>query len=85
MGRRWGFDQLISLEAFNGPSNGYLVDDCCVFGVKVVVHERSGKGECFSMVKQPRNKPIVFKVENFSKLDDKCCHSDVYTVEGFEW
>ncbi|GAY34876.1 hypothetical protein CUMW_013770 [Citrus unshiu] len=30
----WGFDQFIPLEAFNDASNGYLVDDTCVFGAE---------------------------------------------------
>lgn len=33
----WGFDQFIPLEAFNDASNGYLVDDTCVFVAEVLI------------------------------------------------
>ena len=46
----WGFDKFIPLEAFNDASNGYFVDDTCVFGAEVFVKERNIiKGECLSM------------------------------------
>ncbi|KAF2294675.1 hypothetical protein GH714_014854 [Hevea brasiliensis] len=39
----WGFDKLVSLSAFNDASNGYLVDDCCIFGAEIFVIERTTK------------------------------------------
>jgi hypothetical protein len=39
----WGFNKFLPLDSFNCHCNGYLVNDCCVFGVEVFVHERSGK------------------------------------------
>lgn len=30
----WGFDKFLPLETFNDATNGYLVDDCCVFGAQ---------------------------------------------------
>ncbi|XP_022146379.1 ubiquitin carboxyl-terminal hydrolase 12-like [Momordica charantia] len=38
----WGFEKLISLDTFNDSSNGFLVDDCCAFGVDVVVMKLEG-------------------------------------------
>ena len=68
----WGFDQFIPLKAFNDASNGYLVDDTCVVGAEVFVcRERStGEGETLSMIKDAIMYKHVWKVENFSKLDD---------------
>ncbi|EOX96392.1 TRAF-like family protein [Theobroma cacao] len=45
MKTEWGFDQLLFLESFNDPSNGYLVDDSCVFGAEVFVTEQTRKLE----------------------------------------
>ncbi|XP_059654607.1 ubiquitin C-terminal hydrolase 12-like [Cornus florida] len=52
MKTEWGFDQFLSLDAFNNRSNGYLVNDCCVFGAEVFVIKYAGKGECLSMKKE---------------------------------
>ncbi|XP_022146377.1 uncharacterized protein LOC111015606 [Momordica charantia] len=41
----WGFEKLISLDNFSNPSNGFLVDDCCAFGVDIIVMKCDGKGE----------------------------------------
>ncbi|KAF2294679.1 hypothetical protein GH714_014993 [Hevea brasiliensis] len=52
---KWGFDKLVSLNAFNEASNGYLVDDCCILGAEIFVIERTGKeekGKCLSMFLQ---------------------------------
>ncbi|KAG5608559.1 hypothetical protein H5410_019840 [Solanum commersonii] len=42
----WGFSKCISHKTFNDPSNGYLVDDKCIFGVDVYVIKNQGIGEC---------------------------------------
>lgn len=34
--REWGFSRLISLDTFKEASNGYLVDDSCIFGAEVL-------------------------------------------------
>ena len=48
-----GFAQLLSLDEFNDPSNGFLVKDCCVFGVEVLVIQPSiGSEETITMVKE---------------------------------
>ncbi|KAH9685454.1 TRAF-like family protein [Citrus sinensis] len=33
----WGFGKFLDLATFNEPSNGYLVDESCVFGAEVYV------------------------------------------------
>ncbi|XAR52942.1 hypothetical protein NMG60_11021283, partial [Bertholletia excelsa] len=38
----WGFDKLLSLDQLD-ESNGYLFDDCCVFGAEVFVTNFTGK------------------------------------------
>ncbi|KAL0541695.1 hypothetical protein IC582_021750 [Cucumis melo] len=35
--REWGIEKLLPLNTFSDASNGFLVDDCCVFGVDIFV------------------------------------------------
>ncbi|MCD7466714.1 hypothetical protein HAX54_003677 [Datura stramonium] len=45
---KWGFSKCISHASFKDPSNGYLVNDKCIFGVDVYVIKNQGIGECSS-------------------------------------
>ncbi|KDO53171.1 hypothetical protein CISIN_1g036526mg, partial [Citrus sinensis] len=82
----WGFDQFIPLEAFNDASNGYPVDDTCVFGAEVFVKERNIiEGECLSMAKITSGCKFVWMVENFSKLDERRQESQVFCAGEHKW
>ncbi|GAY34878.1 hypothetical protein CUMW_013770, partial [Citrus unshiu] len=82
----WGFDQFIPLEAFNDASNGYLVDDTCVFGAEVFVKERNIiKGECLSMANITSSCKFVWMGENFSKLDERRQESQVFSAGEHKW
>ncbi|XP_022146382.1 uncharacterized protein LOC111015610 [Momordica charantia] len=70
MKKEWGFEKLVSLETFNDSSNGFLVDDCCAFGVDIFVMKCDGKGEALSLIKQPKNNKYTWKTNNFSQLDE---------------
>lgn len=86
MKTEWGFPQLVSLESFHDTSNGYLVGDCCIFGAEVFLMERNCKWECLSMIRVPEdNNTIIFKMENFSKLDKKYYESGVHTIGDSKW
>ncbi|XVF79800.1 hypothetical protein PTKIN_Ptkin15bG0018700 [Pterospermum kingtungense] len=85
MKTEWGFDQLLPLECFNDTSNGYLVDDSCVFGAEVFVIEQKFNWECLSLINEPDGNPISFKLENFSKLGEKYYESPSQSVAGFKW
>ncbi|KDP35771.1 hypothetical protein JCGZ_10728 [Jatropha curcas] len=67
--REWGLDQFVSLDAFYDASNGYLVDDGCIFGAEILVIECTGKskGECLSIVKEIA-KNFQIKTWNFMNL-----------------
>ena len=86
MKRRWGFPQLLALGTFKDPSNGYLVDDSCVFGAEIFVIKHSGKWESLSMIKSPHTSKSTFtwKIENFSKID-QYSYSKAFTVGQREW
>ncbi|EYU25564.1 hypothetical protein MIMGU_mgv1a023089mg, partial [Erythranthe guttata] len=45
----WGLSKFISNEILSDLSNGYLVNDTCVFGAEVFVIERQAAVECLSL------------------------------------
>ncbi|KAG2720064.1 hypothetical protein I3760_02G018500 [Carya illinoinensis] len=82
----WGFAQLLSLDLLDDPSNGYIVDDMCVFGVEVFVLKLTGMGECLSMVKEyPTSHHFNWKIDKFDPVKDYSYHSHVFLVEGRKW
>ncbi|KAK0608418.1 hypothetical protein LWI29_030382 [Acer saccharum] len=82
-----GFDHFVPLKAFNDASNGYLVEDKCVFGTEVfVTKERSRvKAECLSMIKDTSSVKYVWKIENYSKLNAAYYDSEVFSAGGHKW
>jgi hypothetical protein len=81
----WGFNKFLSLDSFNCHCNGYLVNDCCVFGAEVFVHERSGKQEFLSLIKDPPNGVMTWKLENFSALNKAAYYSQVFAIGDLKW
>ncbi|KAB5516041.1 hypothetical protein DKX38_026689 [Salix brachista] len=59
---KWGLPQMLSLSIFNNASNGYLIGDSCVFGVEVFVIKNEGKGEHFSMIKDPSDGTFTWEL-----------------------
>ncbi|KAM5568460.1 hypothetical protein ABKV19_016161 [Rosa sericea] len=82
-----GFDKLIRLKEFTDISNGYLIDDKCVFGAEVFVckERKTGRAECISRIKSPYMYKHVWKLENFSKLNAQFYHSKPFSAEGLNW
>ncbi|XP_062164157.1 BTB/POZ and MATH domain-containing protein 5-like isoform X1 [Alnus glutinosa] len=81
----WGFAQLLSHDTLNDPSNGYLLDDTCVFGVEVFVIKATGKGETLSMINQPQHNYFTWRIDNYSNLKGEAYFSEHFTVEGRRW
>ncbi|WCJ18795.1 TRAF-like family protein [Euphorbia peplus] len=77
-----GFDKLLPLAEFNDPSNGYLVDDCCVFGVEVNLFRNTVKGNELSFAKDPPNGTFTWKIQNFSRLENPLYYSEVFNAGG---
>lgn len=80
-----GFDQLLPLTLFNDESKGYLIDDCCIFGVEIFVIKHTSKGECLSLMKQPVHSTFTWSIQNFSSLDRESCKSQVFATGGHKW
>ncbi|WCJ32908.1 TRAF-like family protein [Euphorbia peplus] len=85
MKQEWGFDQLIPLNVFNDASNGYLINDSCVFGAEVFVLEGCCKFECASAVKELGDNSYTWKFENFAELEEETYFSDVFVIGGHRW
>ncbi|KAI4372691.1 hypothetical protein MLD38_010891 [Melastoma candidum] len=83
--RDWGFSLMISLETFKEPSNGFLVDDSCIFGTEVFVIKPTGKWESLTMIKQPTLNNFTWKINRLSKLTDSFLFSDAFTVGESSW
>ena len=81
----WGFHKFLSLECFNDLSQGYLFNDCCVFGAELFVHERNAKREILTMIKGPINRTMDWKIENFSSLDKVTYYSRIFQVGDVKW
>ncbi|KAI9195371.1 hypothetical protein LWI28_014243 [Acer negundo] len=82
-----GFDHFVPLKTFNDASNGYLVDDKCVFGTEVFVTKERGrvKAECLSLIKDTCSVKYVWKIENFSKLNESYYYSEAFSAGGHTW
>ena len=76
---------MLPLSIFNNASNGYLIGDSCVFGAEVFVIKSEGKGERFSMIKDPSDGTFTWEVQYFSGLTGEFYYSKVYLAGGHEW
>jgi len=67
----WGIAKFFDKDTFYDSSNGYLMDDTCVFGVEVFVVKSTNKGDCLSIFPGPITCSYSWKFSNFSsaKLD----------------
>ncbi|KAL3627651.1 hypothetical protein CASFOL_029014 [Castilleja foliolosa] len=85
LNQEWGFSKFISKKDLIDPSNGYIVDDKCVFGAEVFVNENKAVTECmfFKCVDKDPYKQ-KFKISNFSTLKGEI-HSEKFTFGGREW
>ncbi|KDP47131.1 hypothetical protein JCGZ_22127 [Jatropha curcas] len=84
MKTEWGFDQFMSRDAFHDASNGYLIDDCCVFGAEVYIMEKcTCKGECMSIVKELANNTFTWIVQSWQSKESH--RSEVFDIGGYKW
>ena len=82
-----GFYKLISIKDFTDASNGYIVDDTCVYGAEVFVckERRRGKGECLRKIgTASAYRHVIWKIDNFSNLGSALCSSDTFDAGGYK-
>ncbi|KAL3641547.1 hypothetical protein CASFOL_012362 [Castilleja foliolosa] len=83
--QEWGFMKFISMKDLTDPSNGYIVNDKCVFGAEVFVNENKAVIECMSLKSvDTYSYKQEFKVTNFSSLKEKWI-SEEFTAGGHKW
>ncbi|MCD7459412.1 hypothetical protein HAX54_040869 [Datura stramonium] len=80
----WGLSKFLSHETFENASNGYLVEDKCVFGAEIFVVQSRAIGECLSLVKSNGSFKREWKICNFPNLDEDWV-SEEFNVEGHKW
>ncbi|KAL1825773.1 hypothetical protein ACET3Z_012551 [Daucus carota] len=82
----WGLDKFISLEDFEEPTNGYLVNDISFFGVELFICEGLPLGECHSISKVANiSGKHKWVVTQFSGLKELLHYSDEFVIGGFKW
>ncbi|KAL8048897.1 hypothetical protein ABFX02_07G096900 [Erythranthe guttata] len=88
MKAQWGFSKFISKKVLSDTSNGYLVDDNCVFGAEVFVLNREPnivkKQECLSLKNAAIPYKREWKISEFSKLGHVWM-SEEFSAAGQRW
>lgn len=67
-----GFEKFLPLKTLNDRDNGYLADDCCIFGAEVFIIQPTGKSERLSMIQESNGGSFSPKLEKFSNFGDDC-------------
>ncbi|KAL0456516.1 UNVERIFIED_CONTAM: hypothetical protein Slati_0990800 [Sesamum latifolium] len=68
LNHEWGFPKFISKVSLKKPSNGYVMNDKCVFGAEVFVTKSERTIECLSLLCGRRPHVRKWEIPNFSKL-----------------
>ncbi|KAG5514267.1 hypothetical protein RHGRI_035615 [Rhododendron griersonianum] len=85
MKTEWGIADFIDLDEFSDPSNGFLINDTCVFGVDIFVLKQTSKGECLSLLDEPATGKHTWKIKSFSNLTLDRYESEAFTVGDHKW
>lgn len=83
----WGFPKFISKKILSDPSNGYLINDNCVFGAEVFIVKREAVIECLSFKNVDINPYYEsdWKIKKFSKLKKDIWDSEEFNAGGHKW
>ncbi|KAG8363022.1 hypothetical protein BUALT_BualtUnG0012800 [Buddleja alternifolia] len=84
MKSEWGFSKFISKKIFTDPSNGYIVDDNCVFGAEVFSVKSKLVVDRLSMLKIITPYTRDWKISQFSTLKHRWT-SENFFVADQEW
>ncbi|XP_061369403.1 uncharacterized protein LOC133312241 [Gastrolobium bilobum] len=80
-----GIQKFVDIDKFKDPSNGYLIDDTCVFGVEVFVVKTINKGDCLSMIQGPVTYSYIWKFNNFSTASSDMYESESFVRGNYKW
>lgn len=82
---------MIPLDTFSVASNGYLIDDSCIFGVEIFPVKYTGNGETLVMnIVEPTEVTFEWKIDKFSKIckrkpNGRIEFSDQFAVGKYKW
>ena len=92
------FVDFIHMKTFKNPSNGYLINDSCIFGVEVFVVTPTKREEYLSSIDQPKlTNKYTWKVDELSirftedelsiefTEDELWYESDDFTTGDYKW
>ncbi|XP_024014966.1 uncharacterized protein LOC18023671 [Eutrema salsugineum] len=82
----WGVSQMLPVEIFNDPKNGYIFDeDQCEFGVDVMLDYPLTNWEVVSFNDKLHFPKFSWSVKHFTTLRDKVYVSNNFSVGGKTW
>ncbi|EFH55412.1 hypothetical protein ARALYDRAFT_901780 [Arabidopsis lyrata subsp. lyrata] len=82
----WGFSQVLTIDTFKNPTNGYLYDgDHCEFGVDVTIPPLYEKSEFFSVTENFHNPRFTWTIQRFSMLLKDIYLSDMFYIRVRNW
>ncbi|CAN7074086.1 unnamed protein product [Brassica oleracea var. botrytis] len=83
----WGSSQMLPLELFNDPKNGYIFEeDQCEFGVDVTIDSTLTNWEIVSFNENFCYSKFFFSVKNFTMLNEHLYYmSNTFSVGGKTW
>ncbi|KAK4273191.1 hypothetical protein QN277_021639 [Acacia crassicarpa] len=81
----WGISKFVDLVSFNDHSNGFLIEDACVFGAEIFVIKPPSKREHLSMIHEPPLLSYRWKFDNFSKVNLEKYESELFPAGNYRW
>lgn len=81
----YGFRAFISLDTFMDASNGYLVDDACIFGVEIftVIPCQTTRESLHAL--ESIGHEYTWKIRKFSKVNKETYHEKSFLAGGYKW
>lgn len=80
----WGVPKFMTLESFSDAANGFLVENCCVFGAEVFIKDGQIKRSIVSTVKPECDMSYTWRIQNFSDLNSPT-DSPVFSFGEWSW
>ncbi|KAL1212209.1 MATH domain and coiled-coil domain-containing protein [Cardamine amara subsp. amara] len=82
----WGLSQVLSLETFNDPKDGYMFEgEQCEFGVDVMIASPFTKWEVVSFDDKLSYPKFSWRVKDFSVLKENFYRSNNFSMGGRNW
>ncbi|KAI9080403.1 hypothetical protein K1719_037797 [Acacia pycnantha] len=81
----WGISKFVDLVSFKDPSNGFLIEDACVFGAEIFVIKPPSNQEYLSMIHEPPLLYYRWKFDNFSRRYSDNYESELFRAGNYRW